>query len=382
LGKEIFNDEEFEEKLNKNTDILCFKNCTLELEIGEKRDSRPEDYSTQRMGIKLQESNPEKRRRLLEILTSIIPNEEVFHYIMKHLASCLSGKIREHRLHIWTGDGSNGKSTIIGNLLEPIFGNYVTTLQPEVLVKNDFNTANAATTSLNSIENKRLCTIQELNGNSKLNEGFIKSFSSGDSMVLRQMYKEERVIKPQHKAIVSLNKLPEIIGTDHGIWRRIVIVKFEKKFIDEKEYNKLSPEEQNHHGILDLELENELKTLQEEFGLLLTEYYTIYRKEGLEMPKKIKDDSKQYQMDSDIIGCFISENYDIEVSNKNMKTFSADLYDTFVGWKIENEISTNISKKELNIYIDRITNYKRDWKIKNGDKKERGWQGISLKIDE
>jgi hypothetical protein len=38
--------------------------------------------------------------------------------------------------------------------------------------------------------------------------------------------------------------------------------------------------------------------------LLMTEYYKTHREEGLEMPKKIKDDSKQYQMDSDIIGVF------------------------------------------------------------------------------
>jgi hypothetical protein len=40
---------------------------------------------------------------------AIMPKVDMRDYVLKVMASCLDGVIREERFHIWTGNGSNGK---------------------------------------------------------------------------------------------------------------------------------------------------------------------------------------------------------------------------------------------------------------------------------
>jgi P4 family phage/plasmid primase-like protien len=382
LSKACFIDREFLDKLNKNGDIICFNDCVYELETGIKRNGDPNDYSSFKIHMDFPETDTVKREKLMDILNSIIPDKPTLHYVLKHLSSCLSGNIKENRLHIWTANGSNGKSTL-NNLCEMAFGDYSVCLKSAVLTDNGFiNNPDSATTSLNPIENKRLVTMQETQKGIKLNETFVKMFTGGDKLKLRRLHAEERTVVPMHKPILSTNDLPEIIGRDHGIWRRMFVINFGMTFLPKYQYDNLSEVEKLSHGIIDINLEKSLDNLVSEFMCLLIEYYPIYKSEGLVPSEQIEKDSAKYREENDIILEFIKNCCDVDLENKNnYKVFSSDLLNAFIKWKKLEEIRQRFKNQEFFEEIEKRIISKRS-RIFIDNERKIGWYGIQLKNEE
>jgi P4 family phage/plasmid primase-like protien len=378
LSKPIFIDMEFEEKLNKNTDILCFNNCVYELETGITRSGNPKDLSTLKINFDFPEkSNEIIRKELMDIIKSIIPDQETLHYTLKHISSGLSGRIREHLLHIWTANGSNGKSTLI-NLCESTLGDYCCSLKSSVLTDNGNTNPDSATTSLNSVENKRFITMQETKKGAKLNEAFVKLFTSNDTLKIRHLHQEERAVIPQHKIILCTNDKPEIIGQDNGIWRRIRVVNFGVTFVNKDDWDKI--ENKSGYGLIDFNLEATLKKdcYKTEFILILLEYYKLYIAEGLKPSKKIEEDSKEYRLQSDIVIEYITEKCKFEKGNKNLRCKAVDLYNDFELYKRDEKINQTIKRGEFYKRIDKMTGYEKEKKIHINNSMQRGWYGIHM----
>jgi P4 family phage/plasmid primase-like protien len=376
LGKNFFLDREFVNKLNLQTNIICFNNCSFDLSINTKKENSYLDYSTLKFDFDLKDSDSTKRQRLLNILKSIIPNTDDFHYIMKLLSSCLSGDINDQFLHIWTGNGSNGKSFLV-KLIEKSFGMYSTSLKTSILTDNGITNPDNASTSLNNIENKRIVTFQEMKKGAKLNESFVKQFTGGDSIQIRRLHHEEKTIIPQHKSILCCNDKPEITGTDYGIWRRLRVVHFPVTFLALKEYNKC--DDKTNKGLIDTKLEKELPILIDEFILMLIEYHPIYQKETLVMSENIIYHSKKYNSDSDFMSLFIEECCVIDKHNDKLKTYCKDVNYRFKSWINDNDIDKKYKMTDLYDKIDLLTNYNsRITKVQINGKRSQGWVGLDL----
>jgi phage/plasmid-associated DNA primase len=96
------------------------------------------------------------------------------------------------------------------------------------------------------------------------------------------------------------NKLPTIPSNDGGTWRRIRLVPFEMKFVD-------NPIE-DYERQIDRGLEDVLRlTCKEEFLSMLIERYAIYKSEGLKVPPKVMLSTENYQSNSDIFLDYINE---------------------------------------------------------------------------
>ena len=101
--------EEFEDLLDKNRELLPFDNCILDLNTGEVRPGRREDYISGSVGYKYsKEAYPEWER----IVSEIFPDEEVREYAQKSFGLALSGDTKDQLVHFLTGRGQNGKSLI------------------------------------------------------------------------------------------------------------------------------------------------------------------------------------------------------------------------------------------------------------------------------
>jgi P4 family phage/plasmid primase-like protien len=110
---ELFYHEKFESKLDSDINLLGFENGVFDLEQLEFREGRPDDYISFSTGINYVpyvEDHPTVRdiRRFWE---SVHPDRGIREYVLKTLASCLSGAIREERFHIWTGSGCHAAGT-------------------------------------------------------------------------------------------------------------------------------------------------------------------------------------------------------------------------------------------------------------------------------
>lgn len=86
--------DSFEEKCDNNLDLIVFSNKVYELSTGIVRDPKPKDYVITHVGYEYDEAkmnNTEKRNEIYEALQKIFPQEGVLDYVLKYLASCISG---------------------------------------------------------------------------------------------------------------------------------------------------------------------------------------------------------------------------------------------------------------------------------------------------
>lgn len=65
-----------------------------------------------------------------------------------------------------------------------------------------------------------------------LNVATMKLFTGNDEVPARGLYQDMMYFKPQFKMVLACNKLPRIKDLDNGCWRRILVLLFPSKFVD------------------------------------------------------------------------------------------------------------------------------------------------------
>lgn len=163
---------------------------------------------------------------------SIMPDEQTRAGLLRWLGYCLSGEVSEEKFLIWTGHGSNGKSTLSKTILY-MLGSYAVTLPPTALLRNRLKPfdANAATTAINALEKARFAISEELPSNSELDSALIKNLTGGDAVPLRQLYREKRDVEPTFKINLASNFNPKLDNVaDYGVLRRILQMPFNVQF--------------------------------------------------------------------------------------------------------------------------------------------------------
>jgi P4 family phage/plasmid primase-like protien len=216
-------------------------------------------------------------------------------------SSFLSGKTGHEKFHIWTGCGGNGKSKII-ELFRMAFGDYCTTL-PITLITEKRSRAEGANPALAKTKGKRFAALQEPENDEKINVGLMKEITGGDTIEARGLYKDPIEFKPQFKLVLTCNDLPTVNANDRGTWRRIRLVEFISKFVEDP-----NTDPKAYEFLIDEELDEKLTTWKEAFMYRLLEEHKQYRLYGITEPEEVKLSTKQYQNESDHFVQFINEN--------------------------------------------------------------------------
>ena len=93
------------------------------------------------------------------------------------------------------------------------------------------------------------------------------------------------------------NDLPKLANIDGGVVRRIEVVDFPSKFIDNPHPTPNNP----HQYKMDMQLGSKLKQWNLLFLLKLLSYYRLYDKEGTKAPNSVSQATNVYVIDNDII---------------------------------------------------------------------------------
>lgn len=116
--KELFIKNKFEEKLDTNKYLIGFENGVYDLKKLEFREGTPDDYiylSTKVDYIPFEsiDEDDEDFQDMIHFLETVFVDDEVRHYFLKVLASCLQGHNAEEKFRIWTGTGCHSKDSLI-----------------------------------------------------------------------------------------------------------------------------------------------------------------------------------------------------------------------------------------------------------------------------
>lgn len=113
--KELFCNKDFVKKLDNNQYLLGFNNGVYDLQKGELRDGRPDDYmemSTEIDKIDFDETS-DHWRELKLFINTVFFEEDVRIYFLTYFSSCLQGHNAEEKFRIWTGIGCHALDTEI-----------------------------------------------------------------------------------------------------------------------------------------------------------------------------------------------------------------------------------------------------------------------------
>jgi len=267
--------------------LLNVRNGTINLRAGELRPHNPDDLITQLAPV---DYDPGAECPLwLNFLGDIMDNNAgLIDYLQRIAGYALTGDVREHKLFVLYGTGSNGKSTFVNTLLH-VVGDYSVQTEPELLL---LARSEKHPTGLTDLRGARLAVSAEIESGRKLAEVLVKQLTGGDRITARRMWENFSEFDPTHKLLVSTNHKPVITGTDHAIWRRIALIPFTVTIPDEAQ-DKTLPE----------------KLLAEAPGILnwCLQGCVGWQLHGLVEPNEVKVATDAYKSEQDILGDFLDE---------------------------------------------------------------------------
>lgn len=218
----------------------------------------------------------------------------------------------KHQIMFWCyGDGNNGKGTLF-YIIKELLGSGRMELNLNSFYHNHYQLALLA--------GKRVATSAEVNNADKLAEdATIKAIVAADPITVRMINEKPFEMQPTVKLWWSMNKLPPIDETNEGVWRRIRIIPFTKKFVGSE-------------IILDLKekLKEELPGI---FNWAIEGLKRVNANNAICIPSKAAEVKAEYKHESNVVEVFVDEMCNRDAGESTPRP---TLYSSFRKWSIEN----------------------------------------------
>jgi P4 family phage/plasmid primase-like protien len=298
------------EEMNRDGQLLNCLNGTIDLRTGELRAHRRDDLITQLCPV---EFDPDAECPLWDSTLGLFfsGDARLVAYWQRICGYALVGEVRDHVLIIAYGEGSNGKSTILGTLLHVLGRDYAIKAPPNLLMakSHDPHPVDRA-----DLFGRRLVVAIETGDGRRLDEQGVKELTGGDSIRARRMRENPWEFDPSHTIVMATNHKPVVRGSDNGIWRRMRLVPF-LVTVD--------------GATADTEIPSKLKA--EAAGILAwcVRGCVAWQQIGLSEPESVAEATAEYRAEQDIIGAFLDER---AVLNPSMRTRCGEVYSAYQSW--------------------------------------------------
>jgi len=183
----------------------------------------------------------EDKNRVCEldaIINTIFTNSELKEYYLETLSTGLCGQQIEN-LFIATGAGGNGKS-LLNSLMMKAVGSYGYKIPSSLLMAPIKDGGNPQVANLHK---KRFVLGQEPDKSKAICSSTMKELTGDDSINTRKLYSGDCSIKLNLSLFIEANELPKMDEVNDAIIRRVRVVPFTSKFVDESTYNQIEKEE-------------------------------------------------------------------------------------------------------------------------------------------
>ncbi len=246
-----------------------------------------------------------------QFLRDVFADDDLIQFVQRLFGYFLTGDVSEQKLALFYGTGANGKSTLINAFMDTIGPDYTMQCLPDFLMEKK---SEAHPTEKASLFGKRFVSCVETEASRKLAESTVKMLTGGEKIMARRMREDFWEFNPTHKLVLCTNHRPIIAGTDHGIWRRLLLVPFMRRFDGDRRDKQLSEKlKAERSGILAWAVRGCLE----------------WQRIGLDPPASVTGATEDYRSSEDILGRFIS---DCCVPGKSFAVRFSHLYDRFEQW--------------------------------------------------
>jgi putative DNA primase/helicase len=354
-----------QEHFDRRPELL---NCTGEvydLKAGTHRRAEPEDYLTKstRCGAWKPEPAGEKPllpERFLEFVGEITSKDgaqrvDLAHYLLFYFGYALSGDMGAGFFVNFHGGGRNGKSALLGLMME-LFGDYGAAIPEDLVLESPW----ASGFDLSEIPGVRLGVVADA-PDGHLNMKDMKPIITGDPMSARRKYRENLQFKPVCKIAIGTNNRLKLRETGLGVQRRIRMIPFDYTI----------PEEQVDVFLKDKLLEEGPRILALLIGMAREYYQKGGGPRAFPACAVVDAASREYMASEDQVAQFLEEKTE---AAEDAQIAAKDLYQAYLAWCDEQGIRKKLSG---NSFGDRLTARKIERKHTN---KARLYVGIRLRI--
>lgn len=215
-------------------------------------------------------------------------------FLQRIFGYAMLGNPVEEKIFIFHGNGSNGKSTIL-NTIRKVFGAYAVTMEDSTITsmgRPNGGNAGGSRADILALKGKRLALVPETEAEASLREAMVKRLVSLDAITARGTYaRSMTTFTPTAVPILSTNYMPEIRGTDDGVWRRVTAISFNERFEGRKDTHRQDELKKELPGILNWVIAGALD----------------YQKNGLMVPQEVISNTEGKRKEFDLIQGWLDE---------------------------------------------------------------------------
>jgi putative DNA primase/helicase len=160
----------------------------------------------------------------------------------------------------------------------------------------------------------------------RLDEQVVKMLAGREPISARFLHQEFFEFTPSFTPWLRTNHKPIITGLDDGIWRRLVLLPFSRKFTaDEK----------------DPALEQKLLDEQDAILMWMVEGAKLYLQDGIKLSPRMRSELGTYRSESDLLGEFLADKTTTDPTGKASQSL---VYSSYRVWCDESGVRP-LSKK-------------------------------------
>lgn len=321
-----------EAQLDADPGILNTQNGIVDLRTGELRRHDPAALCSRITSVDYRPEALAEAVTFPAFLSSSQPDEVIRHFLQVAYGYSITGVTKEGVLLIHKGRGANGKGTLDHAVLD-VLGDYAMVADASTILAR----GNQHTEDLARLAGARYVSTSEAgNGTGqRMNEKMVKQATGGDPIPARFMRQNTFTFLPQFTLHVYVNALPEIRGTDEGIWRRVVPVPWDRYF-------------EAHER--DLNLDDKLRAEYEAILAWLVAGAVEWYKTGLVFPDAVDNLRDKYRASSDLIARFLDDC--VEAGHGDKLLAKEWLFDAFRGWAQQEGRSFRPDQNTVSIYLE------------------------------
>lgn len=312
-------------------------------------DGKPEDYITKSTYMTYRSEFTWQHPLVAKFLTfmgQVFPDKELCHFSLKNMASFLH---QERQSQVWCG--TDESKTMIAKLLQLVLGAYCVDFPP--------------------------CMLTGRYAHPELVQAHIGFVTHGDEKIVKHFTHEDQFSfnKGGCKIIIMCKCIPEITLVNKALRDKFLYLPFLSQWTDSAPDDPIEQYRQRKFK-KNLLLEDELGTLAHAAAWVMVQYYSIYKKEGLNAPPIIVQYTEDYWTKHDPIIAFITEYITPAWTTENVidmnKSFTvSEAHIQFIKWhrKIYPEVQ-----------VPSQPSFKQDlWARLGPQSKGKRWYGMDLK---
>jgi len=301
--------------INKNIKEIPVQNGILNIFTKELTPFNPDKIFFNKLPVIY---NPEKTCENIEqFFKDVLKSEDDSKVMFELISYCLLKEYRFEKAFMFVGNGRNGKGKTL-SLIKHFLGAGNCSSVP-------LSQLTSGSTSVCELYNRLVNLAGDLSNTELKETGMFKQLTGRDLITAKRKYLRDLFFENYAKMVFACNELPRVYDLSEGFWSRWILFEFPYTFIKEEFYNKLSEEEKKTHKIMDENIINKITTKDELSGLL----------------------NKSLECLSEIIQ---NKGFSYSSGTEEVKNLWIRKSDSFIAFCIDNieeDIYSNISKKEL-----------------------------------